>query len=321
MTLTELRYIVALARERHFARAAAGCFVSQPTLSVAVKRLEDELGVALFERGAGEVAVTPIGEQIVTQAQRVLEQASVITELARSGKDPLSGPLRLGAIYTIAPYLLPLLVRLLVKRAPKMPLILEEGYTHQLLERLRHGEIDAALLALPYGEPSVVHQDLYDEPFHVALPARHPWVKSRQIDAARLKEETMLLLGAGHCLRDQVLDVCPEAARFSSSTEGIRRTFEGTSLETIRQMVASGLGITVIPASAIPGQTRRDDLIVYRPFARPVPDRRVVIVYRRTYARTAAIDAVADAVRATGLPGVTMIGARRQAHAVAQKVA
>lgn len=316
MTLTELRYIVALARERHFARAAAACFVSQPTLSVAVKRLEDELGLVLFERGAGEVTTTPTGEQIVSQAQRVLEQASVISELARSGKDPLSGPLRLAAIYTIAPYLLPLLVRVLVKRAPRMPLILEEGYTHQLLERLRHGEIDAALVALPLGEPGLTESGLYDEPFQVALPARHAWAKQKRIDAARLKEETMLLLGAGHCLRDQVLEVCPEAARFSSSTEGIRKTFEGTSLETIRQMVASGLGITVIPASAIPTRSRRDDLIVYRPFVDPPPMRRVVIVCRRTYARMAAIDAVADAVRETALPGVHMLPARHHVKSV-----
>lgn len=307
MTLTELRYIVALARERHFARAAAACFVSQPTLSVAVKRLEDELGLALFERGTGEVGVTPIGEQIISQAQRVLEQTSVINELARSGKDPLSGPLRLAAIYTIAPYLLPLLVRELVKRTPRMPLILEEGYTDHLLERLRHGEIDAALVAVPFNETGLAQRNLYDEPFQVALPAHHAWAKAKKIEAARLKEETMLLLGAGHCLRDQVLEVCPEAARFSSSAEGIRRTFEGTSLETIRQMVASGLGITVIPASAIPAQTRRDDLIVYRPFVSPAPLRRVVIAYRRTYARMAAIDAVADAIRETSLPGVEML--------------
>ena len=308
MTLTELRYIVALARERHFARAAAACFVSQPTLSVAVKRLEDELGLPLFERGTGDVTTTPIGEQVIAQAQRVLEQAAVIHELARSGKDPLSGPLRLAAIYTIAPYLLPLLVRGLVKRAPRMPLILEEGYTHELLERLRRGEIDAALVALPVPESGLTQLDLYDEPFHVAIPAHHAWAKLKRIEAARLQEETMLLLGAGHCLRDQVLEVCPEAARFSSSAEGIRRTFEGTSLETIRQMVASGLGITVIPASAIPSQTRRDDLIVYRPFDAPTPTRRVAIVCRRTYARMAAIDAVASAVRETALPGVRMIG-------------
>jgi LysR family hydrogen peroxide-inducible transcriptional activator len=269
--------------------------VSQPTLSVAVKRLEDELGLPLFERGTGDVSPTPMGEQIIAQAQRVLQQSAVIHELARSGKDPLTGPLRLAAIYTIAPYLLPLLVRAVVKRAPQMPLILEEGYTHELLERLRHGEIDAALVALPIAEAGLAQRDLYDEPFHVAIPAHHAWSRLKTIDAARLKEETMLLLGAGHCLRDQVLEVCPDAARFSSSAEAIR------------QMVASGLGVTVIPASALPARPRRDDLIVYRPFAAPAPSRRVVIVCRRTYARMPAIDAVAEAVRGTALPGVQML--------------
>jgi len=307
MTLTELRYIVAVARERHFGRAAEACFVSQPTLSVAVKRLEDELGLPLFERGTGEVALTAVGAQVVAQAQRVLEQAAVIPEIARAGKDPLSGPLRLGAIYTIAPYLLPRLVPLMVRHHPRMPLVLEEGYTHLLLERLRQGEIDAALVALPHGEPGLTELELYDEPFVVALPVSHEWARARTIDPARLREQTMLMLGAGHCLRDQVLEVCPEAARFSSSAEGIRRTFEGTSLETIRQMVASGLGITVIPASALPAQARRDDLIVYRPFTAPAPMRRIVIACRRTYARMAAIDAVADAVRETELPGVQML--------------
>ncbi len=309
MTLTELRYVVALARERHFARAATACFVSQPTLSVAVKRLEDELGVTLFERGSGEVTATPLGEQIVAQAQRVLEQAAVIGELARSGKDPLAGPLRLGAIYTIAPYLLPLLVRVMVRRTPQMPLILEEGYTHVLLERLRHGEIDAALIALPHAEPGLTQIELYDEPFMVAVPARHAWAPLRRIDASRLRDETMLLLAAGHCLRDQVLEVCPDAARFTSSADGIRRTFEGTSLETIRQMVASGLGITVIPASAVPTATSRKDLIVYRPFTPPAPARRVAIVCRRSYARMPAIQAIAAAVRETALPGAHMLPA------------
>jgi len=314
MTLTELRYIVALARERHFARAAAACFVSQPTLSVAVKRLEDELGLPLFERGTGEVALTAVGAQVVAQAQRVLEQAAVIPEIARAGKDPLSGPLRLGAIYTIAPYLLPRLVPLMVRHHPRMPLVLEEGYTHLLLERLRQGEIDAALIALPHGESGLTELALYDEPFVVALPASHEWARTRTIDPARLREQTMLMLGAGHCLRDHVLEVCPEAGRFQSGSEGIRRTFEGTSLETLRQMVASGLGITVIPASAAPQATRRGDLVVYRPFAAPAPARRVVLACRRSYARIAAIEAIATIVRESGLPGVKRLPAARAAR-------
>ena len=198
-------------------------------------------------------------------------------------------------------------MRAVVKRAPQMPLILEEGYTHELLERLRHGEIDAALVALPIAEAGLAQRDLYDEPFHVAIPAHHAWSRLKTIDAARLKEETMLLLGAGHCLRDQVLEVCPDAARFSSSAEGIRRTFEGTSLETIRQMVASGLGVTVLPMSSTPEKVPRDSLIAYLPFKKPVPDRRVVLAWRKSFTRGAAIEALRRAILKCPLYGVSKL--------------
>ena len=314
MTLTELRYIVAVARERHFGRAADACFVSQPTLSVAVKKLEDELGVSLFERGPTEVSVTPVGMNIVAQAQRVLEQAGAIKELAKHGKDPLAGPLRLGVIYSIAPYLLPALVPKMIKMAGDMPLIIEENYTHKLLEMLKSGEIDAAVLALPFSEPGLLMQPLYDEPFMVALPAGHAWEARKSIPAVDLKKETMLLLGSGHCLRDQVLQVCPELMRFSSgSAEGIQKTFEGSSLETIRHMVASGVGLTVLPASAVPDKQKKNDLIHYRPFTAPVPDRRVALTWRKSYTRTAAIDTLRDAILNSGLHGVTMLDVEPEA--------
>ena len=251
MTLTELKYIVAVARERHFGRAAEACFVSQPTLSVAIKKLEDELNVQIFERGTSEVSVTPIGEQIVTQAQRVLEQTLAIKEIAKQGKDPLVGPLRLGVIYTIGPYLLPTLVKQMIQRVPQMPLMLQENYTLKLLELLKQGEIDAAIMALPFPETGLMVRPLYDEPFVVALPAGHPWEKREEIDAEDLKQETMLLLGNGHCFRDHVLGVCPELMRFSQTADGIQKTFEGSSLETIRHMVASGVGITVLPRMSV----------------------------------------------------------------------
>jgi len=314
MTLTELRYVVAVARERHFGRAAEACFVSQPTLSVAVKKLEDELGVALFERGPSEVAVTPVGADIVAQAQRVLEQAGTIKELAKHGKDPLAGPLRLGVIYSIAPYLLPALVPRIIKAAGEMPLIIEENFTHKLAEMLKNGDIDAAILALPFSEPGLLMQPLYDEPFLVALPAGHAWGAKKAIPATDLKKENMLLLGNGHCLRDQVLQVCPELMRFSSgSPEGIQRTFEGSSLETIRHMVASGVGLTVLPASAVPEKQKKGDLIVYRPFTAPIPDRRVALVWRKSFTRSAAIDTVRAAVLASNLHGVTMLNAKPEA--------
>jgi len=250
MTLTELKYIVALAREKHFGRAADACFVSQPTLSVAIKKLEEELSVSLFERGSNEVSLTPVGERIVVQAQRVLEEASAIKSIAQQGMDPLAGPLRVGVIYTIGPYLLPGLVSSMIQRVPSMPLVLQENFTVRLLELLKQGEIDVAVLALPINESGFVIQPLYDEPFMVALPKSHRWANEKAIKSDDLRTENMLLLGTGHCFRDQVLGVCPELSRFSQSSEGIQRTFEGSSLETIRHMVASGVGITVLPSSS-----------------------------------------------------------------------
>ncbi|MFZ4651530.1 MAG: LysR substrate-binding domain-containing protein, partial [Rubrivivax sp.] len=247
MTLTELRYIVAVARERHFGRAAEACFVSQPTLSVAVKKLEEELDVRIFERGGNEVAVTPLGEAIVRQAQQVIEQAAAIKEIAKSGKDPLSGPLKLGIIYTIGPYLLPDLVRQAIERTPQMPLMLQENFTVKLLDMLRTGELDCAIMAEPFPDAGLAVAPLYDEPFMVAVPKSHPLARRRQVSSEELKRETMLLLGTGHCFRDQVLEVCPEFARFSTDADGIRKSFEGSSLETIKHMVASGMGVTVVP--------------------------------------------------------------------------
>jgi len=307
MTLTELRYVVAVARERHFGRASEACFVSQPTLSVAIKKLEEELGVALFERGAGEVALTPVGARIVEQAQRVLEQAQSIKEIAKAGKDPLAGPLKLGIIYTIAPYLLPQLVKILHKRAPNMPLVIQENYTHVLREWLKQGDIDAAILALPFEEPGITIHPLYDEPFVVAVPREHRWASRKSIAADELKRETMVLLGAGHCFRDHVLEVCPELSRFQAGADGMQKSFEGSSLETIRQMVASGIGVTVLPSSSVPAKTPRDSLLAYVPFSRPVPDRRVVLVYRKSFPRFQAVDALYGAVLACSLNGVTLL--------------
>jgi LysR family hydrogen peroxide-inducible transcriptional activator len=318
MTLTELKYIVAVARERHFGRAAEACFVSQPTLSVAIKKLEDELNVQIFERGTSEVSVTPIGEQIVTQAQRVLEQTLAIKEIAKQGKDPLIGPLRLGVIYTIGPYLLPTLVKQMIKRVPQMPLMLQENYTLKLIELLKQGEIDVAIMALPFPETGLTLRPLYDEPFVVALPSGHAWEKRAKIDPDDLKQETMLLLGSGHCFRDHVLGVCPELMRFSQNADGIQKTFEGSSLETIRHMVASGVGITVLPRMSVqevkPHAGGADSgLLSYVPFDEPVPDRRVVLAWRKSFTRMPAIDAIVDAINACDLPGVKKLEAPAEA--------
>ncbi len=257
MTLTELKYIVAVAREKHFGRAAEACFISQPTLSVSIKKLEEELEVKLFERNANEVTVTPLGEEIVRQAQAVLEQAQNIKEIAKRGKDPLAGALTLGVIYTIGPYLLPALVRQAIARSPQMPLMLQENFTVRLLEMLRTGEIDCAILAEPFPDTGLAIAPLYDEPFMVAVPSTHALAARSSISAVELKQETMLLLGNGHCFRDHVLEVCPEFARFSSSAEGIRKSFEGSSLETIKHMVAAGMGVTVVPQLSVPKSALR----------------------------------------------------------------
>jgi LysR family hydrogen peroxide-inducible transcriptional activator len=305
MTLTELRYIVAVARERHFGHAAEACFVSQPTLSVAIKKLEEELDVKIFERGGNEVSVTPLGEDIVRQAQQVIEQAAAIKEIAKRGKDPLSGPLKLGIIYTIGPYLLPELVRQVIDLTPQMPLMLQENFTVKLLEMLRTGELDCAILAEPFPEAGLAIAPLYDEPFMVALPKAHALAKRKSISAEELKRETMLLLGTGHCFRDHVLEVCPEYARFSSDAEGIRKSFEGSSLETIKHMVASGMGITVLPQLSVPADPQTH--VRYVKFSAPVPTRRVVLAWRRSFPRYEAIAALRNAVYACKLDGVTRL--------------
>ena len=322
MTLTELKYIVAVAREKHFGKAAEACFVSQPTLSVAIKKLEEELELKVFERNASEVTVTPLGEDIVRQAQVVLEQAAAIKEIAKRGKDPLAGPLRLGVIYTIGPYLLPDLVRQVIEHTPQMPLMLQENLTAKLLEQLRLGEIDCAILAEPFPDTNLAIAPLYDEPFLAAVPASHPLASRDHVTADQLKQETMLLLGSGHCFRDHVLEVCPEFARFSNDAEGIRKSFEGSSLETIKHMVAAGMGITLVPRLSVPagvlapghvmqpGSGPGDaSYIRYVPFVGDAPSRRVVLAWRRSFTRYEAIAALRNAVYACELPGVTRLTA------------
>ncbi len=305
MTLTELRYIVAVAREKHFGHAAEACFVSQPTLSVAIKKLEEELDVKLFERGASEVSVTPLGEEIVRQAQQVIEQAAAIKEIAKRGKDPVAGPLRVGVIYTIGPYLLPDLVRETIAAVPQMPLVLQENFTARLLDMLRTGELDCAILAEPFPDTGLAIAPLYDEPFIVAVPTTHPLARRDSVSAEELKNETLLLLGTGHCFRDHVLEVCPEYARFSSNAEGIRKSFEGSSLETIKYMVAAGMGLTVVPILGVPKDPQPH--VTYVPFSGSVPTRRVVLAWRRTFTRYEAIAALRNAIYACELDGVSRL--------------
>jgi LysR family hydrogen peroxide-inducible transcriptional activator len=289
VTLNELRYIVAVAHEKSFGRAAQRCFVSQPALSVAIQKLEEELGTRLFERGKSEITVTPVGARIVEQAQRVLEESARIREIAQAGRNPLVGPLKLGLIFTIAPYLLPDLIPALHAIAPQMPLDIEENLTEQLEISLKSGRIDAAIVALPFSPPAIVTEFLYEEPFQVVVPKGHKWAKRKSVNPDELAGEHTILLAVGHCFRDQVLDACPELNRVDSH---VSRT---TSLETVRNMVASGLGVSVLPRDALTPKYH-SQLVVPVPFARPTPSRRVALAFRRSFPRPEAIAALRDAV-------------------------
>jgi LysR family hydrogen peroxide-inducible transcriptional activator len=291
MTLNELRYIVAVAQEKNFGRAAQRCFISQPALSVAIQKLEEELKTQLFERGKSEITVTPVGERIVEQAHKVLEEAARIRDIAQAGRNQLAGLFRLGAIYTVAPYLLPDLIPALNARAPEMPLEIEENITEQLEAALKTGRIDAAIIALPFQPSGIATEFLYEEPFQVVVPQRHPWAKRKSIDPSELAGEHAILLNVGHCFRDQVLESCPELNR------GDTPVTRSNSLETIRNMVASGLGISVLPRDALTPKYH-SRLVVPVPFAKPVPSRRIALAYRKSFPRPAAIAAIREAVAA-----------------------
>jgi len=304
MTLNELRYIVAVAQERSFGRAAAKCFVSQPALSVAIQKLEEELGAPLFERGKTEITITPVGERIVEQAQKVLEEAARIHEIAIGGRNQLVGTLRLGIIHTVAPYLLPDLIHELHDVAPQMPLDIEETLTDNLEAGLRTGRVDAAIIALPFDPPGVVTEFMYEEPFQVVVPQGHKWARRKSVSPDELATEHTILLNVGHCFRNQVLDACPE---LNQSDAQVTRT---NSLETVRNMVASGLGVSVLPRDALTPRYH-SQLVVPVPFTQPVPSRRVALAYRRSFPRPAAIAAIRDSVlRCRATPGTSARSAR-----------
>lgn len=301
MTLTKFRYIAAVALERHFGRAAERCHVSQPSLSAAVKDLEDELGVLIFERGKGEVLVTPVGQQIIAQARRVLDEADRVRTVATQGSDPLEGPLRLGVIHTVAPYLLPDLIAALQRAAPNMPLDIEENLTANLDPMLKGGAIDAAIVALPYGSAGIDVTPLYSESFRVIVPARHPWARRKSVAPGELAAESLLLLSMGHCFRDQVLDACSEFAR------PVEAGKHGNSLETIRNMVMSGMGISVLPATALTPRYAHP-LVRAIDFELPAPTRRIVVATRHGFPRVAAIHALVNAAARLDLPLAPMLG-------------
>lgn len=307
MTLTELKYIVAVARERHFGRAAKACFVSQSTLSIGVKKLEEELGTVLFERGRNEVTLTSRGEQIVEQAQQALEEVDRIRQIARQEKGQLVGPLRIGAIHTVGPYLFPGLIPVLHEKVPEMPLVVKEDFTSNLTTLLKQGQLDVIIVSYPYDEPGIVTRPLYDEPFVVLVPTSHPWAAKDAIKREMLPDENIMLLGAGNCFRDQVLDFCPDCLQASQKDIGLQQTLEGSSLETLRHMIMSGIGISVFPATAAGAYEYSHRLLKVKRFTGRQPKRRIALAWRRSFTRLQAIDAVADAIRESGMSSVEYI--------------
>ncbi|MEE9493119.1 MAG: LysR substrate-binding domain-containing protein [Gammaproteobacteria bacterium] len=310
MNLSELRYIIALAKERHFGHAADACHVSQPTLSVAVKKLENELGVQLFERGSHEVKVTPVGEQILMQAQQALESVERIRQTATLGKDQLTSPLRIGAIYTVGPYLFPDLITNLRELAPEMPLVIEENYTAVLTEKLKRGDLDVIIISPPYKEANILTLPVYEEPFVLLLPAAHPLNEKTALQSSDLEKEIILLLGEGHCFRDQVIDACPACAPKKNKDGNLVYTAEGSSLETIRHMVASGMGLTVLPCTAAGVDRYSQRLISIRRFAEPVPTREVALAWRISFPRPKVIDVLNEALKASELSCITPLNNR-----------
>jgi LysR family hydrogen peroxide-inducible transcriptional activator len=306
MTLTELRYVVTLAQLQHFGKAAERCNVNQSTLSIAVKKLEGELGIELFERSKSSVRPTPIGEKVIAQSQRVLEEAGAIKDIALSGKDQLNSPLHVGAIFTIGPYLFPQFIPHLQKSAAQMPLIIEESYTSTLRKRLRNGEVDVIIVALPFSEPDVVVQPLYDEPFVVLLPKAHPLSKKKTIERGDLDSENVLMLGEGHCFRDQVIEALPNISCWKKQSASVRTMTEGSSLETLCYMVASGLGITILPQTAARGSVSRENGLVTRPFAGTAPLRTTALAWRASFPRHRAIDALRKSIYDSNLSGITL---------------
>ena len=296
MTLSEFRYIVAVAKELHFGRAAEKCFVSQPTLSVAVKKIEAELGVTLFERNQHEISITPLGELVIKQAELILNETNILKEIVQQNKNELKGELKLGIIYTIGPYLLPKLIPVINKQAPELTLIIEEDFTKNLATKLKAGDIDIIILSNPFEESGISTELLYKEPFQVALPSNHPLTKKKKLKASDLLNDTMLLLKAGNCFREQIIELCPSCINPVGTDQKIQKTLESSSLETIRQMVATGVGITILPGLSIENQTGLKGLLEYRPFSNPVPYREIIIAYRQSFPGKKLVELIKESI-------------------------
>ena len=312
MTLTELRYIVAVAKEKQFCKAAKACFVSQPTLSMGIKKLEEELGVVLFERNHQELVITQIGQKIVDQAEKVLNDVGLIKELAQLNHDQLTAPLRLGAIHTVGPYLFPDLLPVVKENAPQLPLLVVENYTKELSRKLKLGEIDAAIVSLPYEEPGIELEVLYEEMFVILVPSSHPLAISDRISLKQLAKETVFLLGPEHCFREQVLELCPDCFIEKAHSDKVKNTYESSSLETIRFMVAGGMGVTIVPRMSACADRYAQRLISIKHFAGVEPSRKIALAWRKNFARTKAIDMMAQCIRECSLGGAKIYENKKQ---------
>jgi LysR family hydrogen peroxide-inducible transcriptional activator len=296
VTAAELRYVVALADHRHFGRAARACRVTQPTLSAAIKKLEHTLRVTIFERSPKRVAVTPLGAQIIEEARRVLDAMDRIGDLAAHGRDPLSGPLRLGVIPTLGPYLLPWLVPPLHAAFPRLQLVLRELKTADLVEELTHNQLDAGILALPLPIPGLASAPLFDEPFLFVAPEGHPLSKRAHLKESDLDGEKVLLLDEGHCMRDQALSICRKTGATPQEQDG---DFRATSIETLRHMVGAGMGSTLLPALAVSEDEEKRSHVMVRKFSTPEPSRKMVLAWRKTHPRGADHQQLAEVIRST----------------------
>lgn len=297
MTLNELRYIVAVAKEKHFRKAAEKCFVSQPTLSIAIKKLEEKLEVVIFERNKNDVLITPIGEQIIEIAESILQQTKLIKQISKSEEENSKVELKVGAIYTVAPYLYPKLIPEFQKLMPDTPFILEENYTDKLVDKLIKGDLDLAILSMPFENPNLEVIEIYEESFVAAIPNNHPLAKKEKINMTELENENFILLGSGHCFRDQVINYLPIT---NQSKYSLQKTLESTSLETIRYMVASGAGVTVLPCSSI--LETQSNLFTIKKIEEPVPYRKIALAVRKTFARKNVLKSFLEAINQVDLP-------------------
>lgn len=293
ITLTELRYLVALAQEKHFGKAADKCFVSQPTLSIAIKKLEDNLGLQIFERNKVSITVTESGKEIVSRAQHVIESVEKIETFAKHGNDPFKSPIKLGAIHTVGPYLFPNLISKLNESQSNIKLLIEEGMTVNLSEKLTNGELDAIIVAKPFDRPNIICKDLYSEESEIIIPANHQWKSKKKINPKDLEQQTLLILGAGNCFRDQVLQICPQCNY--TSPDGTTHSIVTSSIETIKYMVASNIGISIVPKRSLQGINHKQILNI--PFVNPTPKREIILAYRSSFNRAQVLDLLIDTIK------------------------